>query len=156
MKKAILSLLAFGILASTMVLAGIDHTTTKVRSPGICSVCDLSRESGRITLPEQQVALAGQDIAEVCTKKPPFSARSSPSGEITTTAETSTEKETEEASTTPLTPKEPSAPLQNEPTEPRMGDTRILDGQKQVFFLGVGWIDDNSESKRDHPCWRYV
>lgn len=24
-----------------------------------------------------------------------------------------------------------------------MGDTRIVDGQKQVYFLGFGWIEDN-------------
>lgn len=29
--------------------------------------------------------------------------------------------------------------------EPEMGDTRTVDGQKQVYFLGFGWIDDNEE-----------
>lgn len=24
-----------------------------------------------------------------------------------------------------------------------MGDTRVVDGQKQVYFLGFGWIEDN-------------
>lgn len=28
-------------------------------------------------------------------------------------------------------------------TEPQMGDTRIVDGQNQVYFLGFGWIEDN-------------
>lgn len=28
-------------------------------------------------------------------------------------------------------------------SEPKMGDTRIVDGQKQVYFLGFGWIEDN-------------
>ena len=26
-----------------------------------------------------------------------------------------------------------------------MGDTRVVDSQKQVYFLGFGWIDDNKE-----------
>ncbi len=26
-----------------------------------------------------------------------------------------------------------------------MGDTRIVNGQKQVYFLGFGWIEDNDE-----------
>lgn len=30
-------------------------------------------------------------------------------------------------------------------SEPRMGDTRTVDGQKQVYFLGFGWIEDNEE-----------
>lgn len=30
-------------------------------------------------------------------------------------------------------------------SEPKMGNTRTVDGQKQVYFLGFGWIDDNEE-----------
>lgn len=26
-----------------------------------------------------------------------------------------------------------------------MGDARTVNGQKQVYFLGFGWIDDNNE-----------
>lgn len=26
-----------------------------------------------------------------------------------------------------------------------MGDARTVDGQKQVYFLNFGWIDDNEE-----------
>lgn len=37
-------------------------------------------------------------------------------------------------------PKPPQPPA---PAEPKMGDTRTVDGQKQVYFLGFGWIDDN-------------
>lgn len=33
-------------------------------------------------------------------------------------------------------------------SEPKMGDTRTVDGQKQVYFLGFGWIDDNEESNQ--------
>ena len=29
--------------------------------------------------------------------------------------------------------------------EPKIGDTRTVDGQKQVYFLGFGWIEDNDE-----------
>lgn len=30
-------------------------------------------------------------------------------------------------------------------TTPKMGDTRVVTGQKQCYFLGFGWIDDNDE-----------
>lgn len=30
-------------------------------------------------------------------------------------------------------------------TIPKMGDTRVVDGQKQCYFLGFGWIDDNDQ-----------
>ena len=40
----------------------------------------------------------------------------------------------------PVTPKIPQSPAS---AEPKMSDTRTVDGQKQVYFLGFGWIDDN-------------
>lgn len=30
-----------------------------------------------------------------------------------------------------------------------MGDTRTVDGQKQLYFLCFGWIDDNEELNQD-------
>lgn len=30
-------------------------------------------------------------------------------------------------------------------TTSKMGDTRVVNGQKQCYFLGFGWIDDNDE-----------
>lgn len=30
-------------------------------------------------------------------------------------------------------------------TTPKMGDTRVVNGQKQCYFLGFGWIGDNDE-----------
>lgn len=29
--------------------------------------------------------------------------------------------------------------------EPKMGDTRTVDGQKQSYFIGFGWINDNDK-----------
>lgn len=54
-------------------------------------------------------------------------------------APTTTPKPTEE-----VIPPKPPAP-QEEPGTPKMGDTRTVDGQKQVYFLGFGWIEDNDE-----------
>ena len=30
-----------------------------------------------------------------------------------------------------------------------MGDTRTVDGQKRVYFLGFGWIDDNNKPNEE-------
>lgn len=32
---------------------------------------------------------------------------------------------------------------------PDMGDTRIVNGQKQVYFLGFGWIDDDNKPNEE-------
>lgn len=44
----------------------------------------------------------------------------------------------EEQNTTPPAPTS---------SEPKMGDTRIVNGQKQSYFLGFGWIDDMGENE---------
>ena len=31
--------------------------------------------------------------------------------------------------------------------EPKIGDTRIVNGQKQSYFLGFGWVDDMGENE---------
>ena len=42
-------------------------------------------------------------------------------------------------------PSVPQTTAQHAPTEPKMGDTRIMDGQQQVYFLGFGWIKNSDE-----------
>lgn len=40
------------------------------------------------------------------------------------------------------------SPQNSQSTAPQMGDTRVVNGQKQCYFLGFGWIDDNNESNQ--------
>lgn len=57
------------------------------------------------------------------------------------TAVTAEKEEVEVLPTATATPTQNTAEM---PTnEPKMGDTRVVDGQKQVYFLGFGWIEDN-------------
>ncbi len=32
---------------------------------------------------------------------------------------------------------------------PEMGETRIVNGQKQVYFLGFGWIEDDNKPNQE-------
>lgn len=41
--------------------------------------------------------------------------------------------------------KEIVPPQGSQSTAPQMGDTRVVNGQKQFYFLGFGWIDDNDQ-----------
>lgn len=43
-------------------------------------------------------------------------------------------------------------PTPTDLTNPKMGDTRVIEGQKQVYFLGLGWIDDNDEPNECIYC----
>lgn len=58
-----------------------------------------------------------------------------------------TEKEETDLPSTPptQTATKPTPPTKSKPCTPKMGDTRIVNGQKQVYFLGFGWIEDNDE-----------
>lgn len=58
------------------------------------------------------------------------------------TTEILTTKEPPRGNPTPEPVSAPT-PSRKAPVEPKMGDTRIVDGQKQVYFLGFGWIEDN-------------
>lgn len=49
-------------------------------------------------------------------------------------------EETSQPQPFPVTPMQSASPP---PVAPKMGDTRTVDGQKQVYFLGFGWIEDN-------------
>lgn len=41
------------------------------------------------------------------------------------------------------TPETTQSPPSQVPAEPQMRDMRIINGQKQSYLLGFGWIDDN-------------
>ena len=42
-------------------------------------------------------------------------------------------------------PRQPAPTTESRAVSPQMGDTRIVDGQKQVYFLGFGWIESSDE-----------
>ncbi|MEA5011798.1 MAG: DUF6550 family protein [Angelakisella sp.] len=42
-------------------------------------------------------------------------------------------------------PAKPTIEPTSEPQISKTGDTRMVDGQKEVYFLRFGWIDDNDE-----------
>lgn len=61
-----------------------------------------------------------------------------------------TEKEKKAITTEPqqaaTKPPEHSKPKTKSPT---IGDTRVVNGQKQVYFLGFGWIEDENKPNED-------
>lgn len=75
-----------------------------------------------------------QEVAEKALETPPPQPieKPQPTNTPTTTTQTATKPTT---SPVPIS------------TEPKMGDTRIIDGKKQSYFLGFGWIDDMGENK---------
>lgn len=116
-------------------------TDVRPMSPSLTS----SRDN---TPPTENKALVGEETAEISTQNSPQdSSLTETDFEPPSPADSKgilTENSAPRDNPTPT-----SAPLKNTTAtkvcEPKIGDTRTVDGQKQVYFLGFGWIDDNDE-----------
>lgn len=99
------------------------------------------------------------DKAVVSNKHPETSTQSEDLPEPTATEPIVTETETtqpqptekEEPTNTPAPPTKtatkPTAPPAPTSSDPKMGDTRIVNGKKQSYFLGFGWVDYMGENE---------
>ncbi len=136
-------------LATVLLLAGSipHHLPVKAPTePYSRPVCNLKREAKAVPLPKLQAD---------CTADVPATSESVP-----VTNDTVPSPQCAQAPTDPnaaeAIPQEVSSPAPtqreqqaNEKTSPpkgvtpQMGDIRMVDGKKQVYFLGFGWIEDN-------------
>jgi len=127
MKKAILSFCLIALLAGTAQNTSLPPalSTSPVSKPAVATV------SPRVEPLPPAVGELPQE-ADAAAHTPQFTAKPEPTVECSETEPPSTVSD--------VLPKQPITP-----PEPKMGDTRTIDGQKQVYFLGFGWIDDNDE-----------
>jgi len=127
MKKAILSLCLIALLAGTAKNTSLPPAppTNPAPKPAVAAM------SPRVEPLPAEVEELPQG-ADAAPHAPQFTAKLTP---------TAGSFETEHSSTVASElPKQPATP-----SEPKMGDTRTIDGQKQVYFLGFGWIEDSNE-----------
>lgn len=75
-------------------------------------------------------------------------ATTTPSTDEKTTNTTTTKPS--DSATTPTTPTKPSTPSTPSSSAPQNGDTRVVDGQKQVYDEVFGWIADSSGGTSDY------
>ncbi len=83
----------------------------------------------------QQISTHSENISKLVSLQnvqPQLTEKSQPTNTATHTTQTATK---------------PTTPTPKEPTTPQMGDTRVVNGQKQSYFLGFGWIDDMGENE---------
>lgn len=119
-------------------------------APHIRPVCELTQEVGEIPLPEPPIDYTA-DLPAI--DKEISSASDAAAGAQCAQSTPEPESESAEDTAAPQAVN-PTAPARQEqqPKEsisvpkasaPQMGDTRMVDGKKQIYFLGFGWIDDN-------------
>lgn len=94
--------------------------------------------------PTENKAIVGEETAEISLHSPPPSETDFEPLNSDDSTEILAESSVPRDNATPtheLSKNTAVAPVQ----EPQMGDTRTVNGQKQVYFLGVGWIEENDE-----------
>lgn len=105
-----------------------------------------SFEGSRDNIPStENKAPVGEETTEISTQSPSPSENDFEPSKSADSTEILTESNTLRDNPTPTTPVTSKNTVTATAQEPRMGDTRTVDGQKQVYFLGFGWIDDNDE-----------
>lgn len=113
-------------------------------SPASASV-ELGRDN---TPPAESKAVVSDESPETGTQNPPQDS-SLTETDFEPPNKADSKEILTESSTARGNPTPTPAPSKNKTAatacEPKMGDTRTVDGQKQVYFLGFGWIDDNGE-----------
>lgn len=146
------------IILTAATLAILSLTVTAYhRQPRMPPNQPDSRPVSSLILVDRDNTPLAQDKAVVADESPEISTLNTP--QDNTLAETDFEPSTPADSKGILT--ESSSPRDNPTTtpapsknataakacEPKMGDTRTVDGQKQVYFLGFGWVDDMGENE---------
>lgn len=102
------------------------------------------------TPPLHDKAVVSNEYPEISTQNEDFSKPIATETKVTEPAPPQpTEKE--EPTNTPAPPTQtatkPTAPPAPTSLEPKMGDTRIVNGKKQSYFLGFGWVDYMGENE---------
>ena len=102
------------------------------------------------TPPAESKAVVSDEIPKISTQNPSQdSTLAETDFEPSTTADGKgilTESSSLMDNPTP-TPAPPNNTTATKVCAPKMGDTRIVNGQKQSYFLGFGWVDDMGENE---------
>lgn len=129
-----------GTVAITL-LAGVllpqpPASTKRLTLPERAPVYELNQAAKGVTPPDTQAPL-------VAAKTPETGTHTAPLPQVT--AEPQMEPPPAPITTPASHPTSAAqaSQLPTLPAEPKMGDTRTVDGQRQVYFLGFSWIEDN-------------
>ncbi|MDD3394470.1 MAG: hypothetical protein PHG19_07495 [Anaerotignum sp.] len=150
MKKKVKMITAVSALAiiSLLIIPLHSQSPQEPPVPNICPVSAPSTSSRDNTPPPANKAVVADQSPEISTQNSLYDSTTTE-----TDFEPSTLADSKELLTESSTPRDNPTPtltpsknaVATKACEPKMGDTRTVDGQKQVYFLGFGWIDDNNE-----------
>jgi hypothetical protein len=116
----------------------LDTTTTAPNAP----TANIGSGGGKIT------GTDGAYHGEQPTASTPSTGSTTTTPSTGSSGSTTTTKPTD-SSTTPTTPSKPNTPSKPSSSTPQNGDTRVVDGQKQVYDEVFGWGADTSGGTPD-------
>lgn len=145
-KTKALSVIGVGITSLTLLVSfsasniGQEHAP----APDIRPVSTFTQGNRATPPPKHDTALVAEESAAITVKiTPPTEiAFEHHSPQSNTAFVASSEPPMGKPTPTPTNPQNSQSQV---PAEPKMGDTRIVDGQQQVYFLGFGWIESSDE-----------
>lgn len=149
-KKVKITAAVSAVIISLLIISLHNQPPQEPPDPDISPVSvhiELDRDN---TPPTESKAVVSDEIHKISTQNlPEDNTRTETDFESPTTADSKgilTESSPQRDNPTPA-----HAPSKNTITtkacEPQMGDTRIVNGQKQSYFLGFGWVDDMGENE---------
>lgn len=146
----------FTLAATTLMILSLTIITPRIipqehpQIPEVRPVSALVNSSRDNTPPLHDKAVVSNGYPETSTQSENLPEPTATEPIVTeTTQPQPTEKE--EPTNTPAPPTQtatkPTAPPAPTSSEPKMGDTRMVNGKKQSYFLGFGWVDYMGENE---------
>ena len=152
-KKTKIAITATSIaITSLMITAYHPEPVSSPVSPQIAPVSEVVAESRAYTSPTVTKPIVDEEIIEISTQSEETTESTHQQKVIVREDETLSPQPTEKekTNTTPIPNTQmatkPTTPPPTEPT-PKNGDTRIVNGQKQGYLLGFGWVDYMGENE---------
>ena len=133
-----------GIATVFLLMGTVQHLPMEApAAPHIRPMCDLTQEVREIPFPEPQIDCTA-DLPAIIEEISCISDTAAGNPCAQSALEPKPESAEDTAAPQAVNPTAPARQEQQpKESEPQMGDTRVVDGRKQVYFLGFGWIDDN-------------
>jgi hypothetical protein len=137
------------LIIASLPVAALQNTKQYATSIGICSESEFVKIHRDNPSSSQVHIIAGEEIPHIKNR---IANSKQPSLKLLFTQLKENEETNVPSSATTQNATNWNKPTPTELPNPKMGDTRVIKGQKQVYFLGFGWIDDNDEPNECIYC----
>lgn len=149
-KKAKITTAVSVAIISLLIIPLHNHPLQEPPIPEVRPVSASLASNRDNTPPTENKAVVAEETAEISTQNPPQgNTQTEPDFEQSNPADSKeilTENSTPRGDPTP-TPEPSKNKTAATASEPKMGDTRIVDGKQQSYLLGFGWVDYMGENE---------